>query len=101
MAERWARTKEAGHETRDEDIDKRGKTPGTLQGPGFADSEQFAQDAAQVVRRGGDRVAFLDVDQPAEPAAAHAAAVASVTAGARLSIQRSNPASASSPFSFS
>jgi hypothetical protein len=45
----------AGAEQRFEKLHKRGKTDQVLQGPGFSNSEQFAQDPAQVVRRGNCR----------------------------------------------
>ncbi len=57
---------------------KRGKIAQVLQGPGFTDSEQFSHDSSQVVRGGGDQVAFADVHDFLQPTASHAAGVADV-----------------------
>ncbi len=57
---------------------RRRQTPEALQAPRLADSQEFPQQAAQVVGRGGDPVTLRHLCDPSQPGASHAARLADV-----------------------
>src|SRR5436190_15517669 len=79
--EREAEADPGDPQWRPEKVHKRGKAAAATGGLRFARPEEPAQQPAQVVRRGRDRVTFPHVDQAAQPTPPRPAGVADVREG--------------------